>query len=204
MNSTEKKRSDQERVASRRKQVLDAAESCFGSSGFHGASMAEISKAAGMSAGHIYNYFDSKDAIIAAFVQQNVERVSTLLRDLSLRDDPLQAMLDDIDRSVNDNLQPGVWKLLLEIWAQASRDPKIARLAQDADRRSRVELHCLLKKGRAARGWATDDAVLAARIEVMIAIFQGLHVRPILNGDLDAGAVIDATRLAMLPLLMTE
>jgi AcrR family transcriptional regulator len=204
MDSTEKKRSDQERIASRRKQVLDAAEGCFGSSGFHGASMAEISKAAGMSAGHIYNYFDSKDAIIAAFVQQNVERVSTLLRDLSLRDDPLQAMLDDIDSSVNDHLQPGVWKLLLEIWAQASRDPKIAALAQEADRRSRNELHCLLKKGRGARGWHTDDAVLAARIEVMIAIFQGLHVRPILNAAIDARAVIDATRLAMLPLLMTE
>lgn len=204
MNTTEKKRSDPERIASRRKQVLDAAESCFGSSGFHGASMAEISKAAGMSAGHIYNYFDSKDAIIAAFVQQNVERVSTLLGDLAQRDDPLQALLDDIDRSVSDNLQPGVWKLLLEIWAQAARDPGIARLAQDADRVSRAELHCLLKRGRDMRGWATDDAALMARIEVMIAIFQGLHVRPVLSPDLDARAVTEATRLAMLPLLMTE
>jgi len=82
MSTTEKRHSDPERAQLRRNQVLEAAASCFRRSGFHGASMAEISKAAGMSAGHIYNYFDGKDAIIAAFVEQNVERVAALMHDL--------------------------------------------------------------------------------------------------------------------------
>eukprot|EP01034_Spumella_vulgaris_P041417 gene41417-51285_t len=99
MSTTEKRHIDPERALVRRKQVLDAAAACFGRSGFHGASMAEISKAAGMSAGHIYNYFDSKDAIIAAFVEQNVERVSQLMRDLEQQADPLQSMVDDAPRS---------------------------------------------------------------------------------------------------------
>jgi AcrR family transcriptional regulator len=204
MTFIEKKRSDGERAQNRRRQVLDAAEICFGSSGFHGASMAEISKAAGMSAGHIYNYFDGKDAIIAAFVQQNVERVSMLMHDLRQKEDPLQAVLDDIDQNVINVLQPGVWKLPLEIWAEASRNPAIAAMAQQADLHSRTELRGILQLGRARRGWATDEAVLEARIEVMIALFQGLQSRIVLNPGLDAAKVIDAMRLAISAVLMLE
>ena len=37
----------------RRQQILSAAARCFREKGFHGASISQISKAAGMSAGHI-------------------------------------------------------------------------------------------------------------------------------------------------------
>ena len=125
MTITEKRHQDPERAAGRRRQVLDAAAACFGRSGFHGASMAEISKAAGMSAGHIYNYFDGKDAIIAAFVEENVERVSALLRDLETRGDPLQALLDDVPKSVREHIDRETWKLPLfdeESWPAARPD----------------------------------------------------------------------------------
>ena len=94
-----KRRCCVERTQNRRNQVLEAAECCFARSGFHGASMAEISKAAGMSAGHIYNYFESKDDIIAAFVQRNMDRVTTIISEIEARDDPLQAMLDDLEEA---------------------------------------------------------------------------------------------------------
>ena len=83
---TEKRHIDPERAANRRRQVLDAAATCFRRSGFHGASMSEISKAAGMSAGHIYNYFASKDAIIAAFVEENETRVKGIISDIGNSD----------------------------------------------------------------------------------------------------------------------
>jgi AcrR family transcriptional regulator len=40
--------------------------------GFHGASMADIAKAAGLSVGQIYRYFENKEAIIAAIVAQDL------------------------------------------------------------------------------------------------------------------------------------
>ena len=41
----------------RRQQILDAACDCVRQAGFHGASMAEIAKASGLSVGLIYRYF---------------------------------------------------------------------------------------------------------------------------------------------------
>jgi AcrR family transcriptional regulator len=66
---------ESDRAAQRRHQVLDAAAICFRNHGFHGASMAQISKTAGMSPGHIYHYFDNKEAIIAAIVERDMEEM---------------------------------------------------------------------------------------------------------------------------------
>ncbi|GGC70931.1 TetR/AcrR family transcriptional regulator [Undibacterium terreum] len=204
MSITGQKIWNPKRATDRRKQVLDAAESCFGMKGFHGASMADISKAAGMSAGHIYNYFASKDEIIAAFVQQNVERVSAIVRDLHQQDDPLQAIYDDLEKSIHEDLQVGYWKLPLEIYAEASRNPKIAALAQAADRHSSNEFLSILKKGRQKRGMQVDELALAGQVEAMIAFFQGLQVRAMLNPQLDEAALVEAMKSAMYVLLFDE
>lgn len=54
----------QQRLNTRRAQILAAATDCFRELGFHGASIAKISQASGMSPGHIYHYFENKEAII--------------------------------------------------------------------------------------------------------------------------------------------
>lgn len=204
MNITGKFHPDLELAMTRRQQVLDAAELCFRSRGFHGASMAEISKAAGMSAGHIYNYFESKEAIIAAFVGQNVARLSELICGLVKRQDPLQAIFDDIEKSVRADLRCNQWKLPLEIFAEASRNPQIRHLVQDADRHSRIHLRNIMIKGRADRGLGTDIAMIDGRIEAMISIFQGLHARTVHNPEIDEAALVAAIRLTLTPLLFGE
>jgi len=197
MSTTEKRHSDPERAQLRRNQVLEAAASCFRRSGFHGASMAEISKAAGMSAGHIYNYFDGKDAIIAAFVEQNVERVAALMHDLEQQDDPLQVMLNEAPVHLAENLAPDFWALPMEIWAEASRNPKVAAVLQDADRRSRIQFRAIIKAGRERHQLPVDDALLDGRIEAVIAIFQGVSVRALHHPELDAAALERACILAL-------
>jgi AcrR family transcriptional regulator len=201
MRTPEKRRTDPERAESRRKQVLEAAALCFSRSGFHGASMAEISKAAGMSAGHIYNYFDGKDAIIAAFVEQNVERVTALMQDLKSRDDPLQAMLDEAGQSVAEHLDPALWTLPMEISAEASRNLKIAALLIDADLRSRSQFRSIFKEARARHQLPVDDATIDGRVEALIALFQGVSQRALHNPGLDQAALTTAFRLAMKALL---
>jgi AcrR family transcriptional regulator len=203
MSSPNKRHLDPERAASRRRQVLDAAASCFRRSGFHGASMAEISKEAGMSAGHIYNYFDGKDAIIASFVDDNVERVSALIRDLESHPDPLQKILDDVDLKVRENLDPSHWVLPLEIFAEASRNPKIAAAVLAADRRVREPFRAICKAGRIQHGLDADDALLDGRIETIISMYQGLQLRALHHPGLDVPALVTAFRHALRALLFT-
>jgi AcrR family transcriptional regulator len=192
MSTSEKRRKDPDKAADRRRQVLDAAAACFGRSGFHGASMSEISKAAGMSAGHIYNYFDGKDAIIAAFVEDNVARVFELLADLGEQPDILQAMLDDLPRSIKENMGREAWALQFEISAEATRNPAIAAVVTDADRRTRTHFRAILSAGRVQHGLAVDEATIEGRSETIIALIQGLHARALYNPGLDEACILDS------------
>lgn len=156
-----------------------------------------------MSAGHIYNYFDSKDAIIAAFVEENVQRVSDLMRGFELKDDPLQALLDEVPRSVRDDLDPQTWILPLEITAEASRNPKIAAVARDADRRTCELFRAILKVGRERHGLSVDAGVLDSRMNVIITMFQGLPVRAVHNPGMDPALLTESFRLALRALLFS-
>ena len=73
------------KAAQRREEILDAAIRCFREKGFHAASMSSIAKAFGMSAGHIYNYFDSKEDIIEAIVNRWLDNSFTLSRSGGIR-----------------------------------------------------------------------------------------------------------------------
>lgn len=200
---TEKRHIDPARAANRRRQVLEAAAACFRRSGFHGASMSDISKTAGMSAGHIYNYFKSKDEIIIAFVEEDMERVSTMIRDLASRPDPLQALLEDVPLRVRENLDPNHWLLPLEIYAEASRNPRIATVAQEADVRARNEFRAILRKGRALHGLTVDDRDIDGRMEAIISLFQGLQLRALQNPDLDADGLLPPFQAACRTLLFS-
>ena len=204
MNQVEKRHPDPERANTRRRQVLDAAESCFSRRGFHGASMAEISKAAGMSAGHIYNYFDSKDAIIAAFVEQNMERVSDMMQDLAQQEDPLQALIDNAGERVLESMDPKVWMMPLEIYSEASPNPPIAAMLQCADRRSRQLFLSIVRNARIKRGLPAGEDMLDGRIDTLIALFQGLPVRVVHNPDVKIEPLVAGFRVALTALLLGE
>lgn len=203
MSNNGKRHTDPDRALVRRQQVLDAAAICFKRSGFHGASMSEISKAAGMSAGHIYNYFDSKDAIIAAFVEQSEERVSAILRDLEQRADPLARLVDNAEGSVDDHVASDRIALQLEIWAEASRNPAIAAVVHDADRRSRTYFRTVLKAARARHALDATDETVDGLMEAVIALFHGLHVRAIHNPDAARPAIVASVRNALRAMLFS-
>ena len=63
------------------RKLLDAAASEFGEHGFHEASISSITRRAGVALGSFYTYFDSKDAIFRALVQDMSEAVKVAARD---------------------------------------------------------------------------------------------------------------------------
>jgi AcrR family transcriptional regulator len=63
------------------RKLLDAAAKEFGEHGFHEASISSITRRAGVALGSFYTYFDSKDAIFRALVNDMSEAVKVAARD---------------------------------------------------------------------------------------------------------------------------
>ena len=180
---------DQPRAEARRAQILCAAADCFRAHGFHGASIAQISRAAGMSAGHIYHYFENKEAIIAAIVARDLERLLTLTAEMRSACNVKEAMLECVATGVEDNLDPRYAGLNLEIVAEASRNARVAEIVRNADRACRESLAVTLSDMRRASGHEDDDATIAAMVEVLAAMFEGLMCRTIRNPEIDRATV---------------
>mgnify|MGYP001069359719 CR=1 FL=1 len=140
------------RAEAGRDQMRAAAAACFRRHGFHGTSIAQISKSAGMSPGHIYHYFANKEAIIEDIVAQDLQRVLTLIAEMSSAEDVLDAMITRVAEGVANHLDADAAVLRLEIAAEAARNPRIAAIVRDADRRSRESLARALRPVRRASG----------------------------------------------------
>jgi TetR/AcrR family transcriptional repressor of uid operon len=169
----------------RRRQILDAAADVFARRGFHAASMAEIARSFGMSAGHIYNWFDSKEAIIEALVERDMANFTAFVSAARDVQDPRPLLLQQADQRANELLDPARAALQVEILAEASRNPKIAAIVRRADATVRQGLGELLAKPLQL---CCKPPELAARIELLMSVFEGLLVRAVRHPELDREA----------------
>lgn len=185
------------RAEVRREQILDAAADCFRAHGFHGASIARISKAAQMSAGHIYHYFDNKEAIIAAIVDRDLQDALQIARQFVGAEDPLEAMLETMDCAVEQHLDPKASALMLEIVAEASRNPKIAAMVQEANIKAVAGFSCVIRAVLEQRGIYREAEDVAYIVEFMGALFDGLTLRSVRNPLIDRQRMIDMLRKVM-------
>ena len=148
--------------------------------------MAEIAKTFGMSAGHIYNYFDSKEAIIEAIVARDIDEFLALTAQMQGEADLRHEMVERVDEGTDRRLDPDHASLQLEIVAEASRNPKIADMVQRADTTVRRRLIELVRA--AARG-PVDEVDLVVRAELLLALFEGLMIRTLRQPEIDRPAL---------------
>lgn len=192
---------DASRAAARRQQILAAAAQCFREHGFHGASIARISKIAGMSAGHIYHYFENKEAIIGAIVAADLETLLTLTAELRAACNVRDALIERAAEGVLDQLDPDGAALKVEIVAEAARNPRVARIVREADATCRRELMVTIHAIRSAAGHDDTAEATADMVEVLASLFEGLLLRTIRNPDLDRQRVAQRIQLAINDLL---
>ena len=69
----------------RRRQIIDAAFTCFTAKGYTHTSMSDIIKESGLSSGSIYSHFSGKSDILRATVQQRIDMIAAAYQEL---DDP--------------------------------------------------------------------------------------------------------------------
>ncbi|RNM09376.1 TetR/AcrR family transcriptional regulator [Dickeya undicola] len=164
------------KAQARRDQIIAAARHCFRQSGFHGASMAEIAAQAQLSVGQIYRYFVNKDDIIEEIVRRIVDiRLQRMTPEneeprrfaplLAHRQLPIAGDSDD-----DDNL------LMLEVASEATRNPRVANIMQEADQQMFTRASTLMKY----RFPHFSDEEIAARTELMAVLCEGTTFRSVI------------------------
>ncbi|MCR2637168.1 TetR family transcriptional regulator, partial [Salmonella enterica] len=70
--------------------------------------MAEIARTAGMSAGHIYNYFESKEAIIESIIEQDMQEMFSIFQEFEEQPgDILTILLGSLHKGVQRHMDTG-------------------------------------------------------------------------------------------------
>ena len=122
----------------RTRQILDAARVCFGRHGFHGASMARIAAQAQISVGHIYRYFESKEAVVAAIAEEDLDEAVEVLAAVDGEPHRLAVRLLDGFLTCHTAAKTGLW---LEILAEGGAKPQ-DRIDHARDRGAHSERTC--------------------------------------------------------------
>lgn len=176
------------RAEMRRTQILDGARACVRAEGFHAASMTRIAAAAGMTAGHIYQYFENKEAVMIALAQRDFDEIMAEMgrsvppsggwtKELIIRAfvSEIPALLDYHTSSI-----------ALELQVEAGRNPKVAELVSGIDKLFRTQIRDMLK----AVFDELSDEEIGARIEMLLIMSRSLALysatHPVVNADMVA------------------
>jgi AcrR family transcriptional regulator len=192
--------SDAHREA-RREEIVAAAMRAFTTKGFGRTSMADVIAEAGLSAGAIYGHFAGKEDLFAAVVQTVLGRRREELSDAIARGpapSPGEAVAILVRGMARERFDT---RALVQVWAEATIEPRIAAIVSEALGIIRGALE------RALRAWfaehpeqAADDteSAIARLVPVMMGLGQGFIVQRSMVDGFDERAYL-ATIAALLP-----
>lgn len=129
----------------RRQLIISAAKNCFSRSGFHRASMAEISRESGLGAGQIYRYFSSKELIVS----ETIKSIAVSWRIFLQENLPLQTSTTHIIDAQSPFWQDWPYQdrhLLLEMYSEASRNAVVREILAQQEQRLVAELDTLFEQ----------------------------------------------------------
>ena len=168
----------------RRSEILVAAQKAFVRHGFHAATMIHVADEAGMSAGNLYRYFPSKEAIVEGLcLHDQEERASdfaALTRSLSIFDAISFGLRERL--LARSSLKA---RMILEIWAEGGRNPRIAEIGRAMDEEVRLGLNQVFAAAQ-ARSEASSEMDPSFAADVFRTLVGGLFKRMAHEANFDA------------------
>ncbi|RPA66223.1 TetR/AcrR family transcriptional regulator [Gordonia oryzae] len=157
-----------DRLAARRREILDGARHCFAEYGYDGATVKRIEESTGLSRGAIFHHFRDKEALFLALASEDAERMADVAAEQGL----VQVMRDVLARPQDFN-----WlgtrleiarklrtdKSFRDAWMSHSADVEKATLAR-------------LERGRAS-GRLRDDVPTEVLVKYLDLVLDGLITR---------------------------
>jgi len=150
--------------SAKRRQILDGARAVFLAQGYDAASMGEIARAAGVSKGTLYVYFDSKEALFIAIVEEACFTQKLELFELDATDPDVEGALTRLGRGfVRFLCLPSRVPGLRAVIAISERMPELGKKFYEAGPEAGLSrLTRYLEEQTAAGILAVDDCRVAA------------------------------------------
>lgn len=178
--------------AAQREHILNAARRCFLRDGFHATSMHTVLADAGVSAGTFYRYFASKDDVILAIAESNLHDIVALLHATTTHSvGAALAETAEVARAKHES--DGVAGIALLVWAEALRNPRLARRFDELLSRMRAHITELVREHQGT-GDLPPDASADALAGTLISIVPGYVLQLALLGPAAVDGVPDAVR----------
>lgn len=183
----------------RARDILEAARALFAAEGYAGLSMRGVAAALGISLSTVQHYYRDKDTLLEAVLLYQMDQYQAAVAELSgvLADAGPEARLRAaMTLFLAEARRPEVGGVFMEIWSLANRHPAAARVLEQVRLRERKQFMRLVQ-GVAP---ALDDAELARRARLMIALIEGLTVQLSRGdgGEEETGALVRAAEVALL------
>jgi len=167
----------------RRAQIQEAARACFRARGFRQTTVEEICAEARISPGALYRYFGSKADIVAAIALDARTEAETALDQLAAAERLVDG-LAELARAFFETFERE-GDLLADIWAEAARDPFLAKALNQRDRVAVGRLAAAIEK--AARSGAVYPALSPEEAaETLMAALEGMGLRRALGSNGEA------------------
>src|SRR5436309_9111710 len=164
----------------RRVQILDAALVCFAQRGFHQTSMHDISAEAGISVGLIYRYFENKEAVISAMAARHKEEIQQMLERARQAPSLLESLEILFTAHCCENEPRLVSAFIVDLYAEASRNPHVADLTRDVLETAMAGVRDLI--ARAPEGQNTGNNLTPDDLaELIFAVARGMLMLDVLR-----------------------
>lgn len=169
----------QAHVDARTNVIREAAEKIFADKGFAGATMQDIAREAGLSAGAIYRYFPSKEALIEALSAEQAARNAEIVESIRSKGDTatvLHGLADTFFRVLEDPESFLDQCVEFELTSEARRNPQI-RAARHSSYAALVQgFTSVIRRGQ-AEGVINEHVDANSTARLMIAAFEGLTMQ---------------------------
>jgi len=144
--------------------------------GFHATTTAEISAEAEISVAGLYQHFPSKDELILALIEKDLEASIGWIERISLDGDFIVAVERAMAEAIEASLADGSAVLKTEIIAEASRSSVVADMLADADAKMVAAVARVFAAAQ-ARGHADPGLDPQAVARASVCLFDGLFAR---------------------------
>ena len=173
-------------VQARRDQIVNAAWACFARKGYHQTTMQDIATEAGLSAGAIYRYYPSKEAVLKAINDRSQEMGRTVVEWARSQAagpvDALQVIGQTMFSYFNDPMFETMTRVNIELWPELLRTEALREGLRKEMTFWRTAVSQLLSEAR-SRGQLAEGVDPEAATVLFICAWEGLRHWGLIDRD---------------------